>query len=279
VEKDIVVFVVSNGHGAKLAAEARASGGRVRCHAKIDTGMGRLGFPWEKAGDQVVRVAGTDGLQLEGVASHFAASDVEDRGFADIQAERFRKVVEGCRERGVELRFNHMSNSGAIQRDGTWDRDGVRPGIMLYGYGPRYPGRDERLIETRPFLQWKTRVGQVRRVPAGFTVSYGSTHVTQRETCLATINSGYSDGYSRSLSNKGVVLIGGRRCRVVGRVTMNFTIIDVGPDSNVAEGDEVTLLGAQGDESVWAEEIAGWRDTVPHEVLTNIQTTDRRVVG
>jgi alanine racemase len=147
--------------------------------------------------------------------------------------------------------------------------DGVRLGILTYGYGGRQAGAR---IRTRPFLQWKTRVVQIKHVPRGFPVSYLSTHVTTEPTTLATIDVGYSDGFSRLMSNKGEVLVGGRRAKVVGRVTMNFTVIDIGSQGGVREGDEVVLIGEQGGESIWADELAGWCQTISYEVLTGIRS-------
>jgi alanine racemase len=137
---------------------------------------------------------------------------------------------------------------------------------------------ETRKVDTRPFLHWKTRVVQVKRVPAGFRVSYDSTYVTGRETCIGTIDVGYSDGYSRLLSHRGIMLINGKRRRVAGRVTMNFIAVDLGPDGDVKPGDEVVLLGAQGRESIWADELAALSQTIAYEVLTSVRTDDRRVV-
>jgi alanine racemase len=145
----------------------------------------------------------------------------------------------------------------------------------MYGYGPKW--ELGRTVQTRPFLQWKTRLVQVKKVPSDFPVSYESTYVTSRETHIGTLDVGYSDGYSRLLSNKGWVIVNGERRPVAGRVTMNLTAVDLGPVTVAKEGDEVVLLGAQGNEAIWADEMAGWRGTISYEVLTNIRTDDRRV--
>lgn len=279
VEAGVVCVLVSEEHAASLA-RAKAPG-PLRCHAKIDTGMGRLGFPWENAAGPICSLAVNPAFALEGLCTHFASSDAPDRAFTDAQAERFASVVAACRDRGLPSLFLHASNSGGILRDAAWDMDGVRPGILLYGYaaGAREgtPDAEECRVRTRPFLQWKTRVLQVKRVPAGFPVSYDSTFVTDRETCIATIDAGYADGYSRRLSNRGAVVIGGRRRQIAGRVTMNLVTVDAGPEDNVRPGDEVVLIGEQDGSSVWADDLAGWCDTIPYEILTSIRT-DRRVV-
>ena len=128
-------------------------------------------------------------------------------------------------------------------------------------------------IQTKPFLQWKTRIVQIRHVPASFLVSYDSTYKTPHATHLGVIDVGYADGYSRKLSNAGFVVVGGKRCPVVGRVTMNLTMVDLGTDTQAVEGDEVVLIGSQGSASVWADEIALWCGTIPYEILTSIRTT------
>jgi alanine racemase len=242
--------------------------------------MGRLGFAWKDAADRIRRLAVDPALSLEGLCTHFASSDSPDRKFTDTQAKRFTTVAAACRKSGLPRLFLHASNSGGILRDGAWDMDGVRPGILLYGYargGGTDSGTDCR-VRTRPFLQWKTRVLQVKRVPAGFPVSYDSTFVTDRETCIATVDVGYADGYSRLLSNRGAVVIGGRRRPIAGRVTMNLVTVDAGPEGDVQAGDEVVLLGEQNGTSIWADELAGWCETIPYEILTSIRT-DRRVTS
>jgi alanine racemase len=242
----------------------------LRCHAKVDTGMGRLGFAWEEAAAALARLVREGGLRVEGLCTHFASGGRAGPGsFAEEQARRFRAVAEQCAARGLAIPFRHIANSAAFLARPDWDLDGVRLGIVAYGYGNR---QDRRAVRTRPFLQWKTRVVQVRRVPAGSPVGYSSTHVTPAATQLAVIDVGYSDGYARLLSNKGCVLVGGRRAPVVGRVTMNFTTVDVGPDATVRDGDEAVLIGTQGGASVWADELARQAQTIPYEILTGIRS-------
>ena len=260
-------------HADALAREARQAGVVLPCHVKIDTGMGRLGFDWQRAVDELRVAGGLGGLRIEGAYTHLAASDAADRAFADEQMRRFRLVVAGCRAAGIPIPFLHVSNSGAFQRDREWHLDAVRMGILLYGYPPIPAALPANI---RPFLQWKTRVIQIRDVPARYPVSYDSTFHTQAPTRLAVLNVGYADGYSRALSNRGMVLLGGRRCPGRGRLTMNLTMVDAGPDAPVKEGDEVVLIGCQGGEMIGADELAQWQGTIAYEVLTSIRTPDRR---
>lgn len=272
----VSTVIVSPAHAESLSRAAVSAGGVLSCHAKIDTGMGRVGFPWASAATDLASCAGKNGIRLTGICTHFASSDSPRRTFADIQSERFDRVLRQCEKAGIDFPFKHASNSGAILLEPRWDFNAVRAGILLYGYARTSSCPPTPRVRTQPFLQWKTRVLQVKEVPGGFPVSYDGTYMTPDKTILATIDVGYADGFSRALSNKGMVLIGGKRCPVAGRVTMNLTVVDVGPDASVREGDEVVLIGAQGSSSIWADEVAGWCNTIPYEILTNIRTTDRR---
>ncbi len=271
--KRITPLLLDEDQGRQLAAAARATGTTLNCHVKVDTGMGRLGFPWADAAAAMGRLLKEGGLSFQGICSHFAAVDKSPDAFAAEQMRRFQSVLDGCGARGIVPGFRHISNSAAFNLMPEWGLDGVRLGIMAYGYGGGQ--RRGARVKTQPFLQWKTRVVQVKKAPAGFPVSYMGTHVTAKPTRLATIDVGYSDGYNRLLSNRGFVLIGGRRAPVVGRVTMNFTVVDIGPDAAVSPGDEVVLLGRQGGEAIWADELAKWCRTISYEILTNIRSPHR----
>ena len=151
----------------------------------------------------------------------------------------------------------------------------VRPGILLFGV---YPSKEaERTIEVYPTLTWKSQVAYFKVHPAGEPVSYGSTWRPPRDSRVVTIPAGYGDGYFRALSNKGEVIIGGRRLPIVGRVCMDQFMVDIGPDGSAYNGDQVILMGSEGNDSVTAEDIAEWADTIPYEVLTNINTRVTRV--
>ncbi len=266
---DIEVVLVDEEHGAALASATRARPRALRCHAKIDTGMGRIGFAWDRAAESIARLAQSGGLTFSGIFSHFASSAAEDRRFADLQMERFLGAVEACRLKGVTIPFRHMSNSGAFLRNAAWDLDGVRIGIHLYGYGGAPPSARSR---TRPMLQWKSGLVQVKRVPAGSPIGYDSTHVTPAATTIGVVPVGYANGYSRHLSNKGRVIVNGRLCPVVGRVSMNYITVDLGPEGADRPRDEVVLMGQQGQASVWADQLAEWCGTIPHEILTGIRS-------
>ncbi|MFA7256771.1 MAG: alanine racemase [Kiritimatiellales bacterium] len=269
IEKRIIPVVTSLEHGLGLAKAARSRGKALPVHLKVDTGMGRLGVQWDEVAATIKALNGAEGLEWAGVCSHFARVDPDQPDHALAQAEKFREVLKQL----PATVFKHLSSSRAALYFPGWDLDGIRQGIVLYGYGANDPkGR----FQANPVLQWKARVVQVKKVPADFAVGYYSTYRTEYPTQLATLAVGYADGYNRALSNRGDVLIGGRRCAVVGRVSMNWITVDVGPDSNVNMGDEAVLIGEQGDEAIWADELSKICRTIPYEILTSIHASLER---
>ena len=273
LERRIIPIAVSAEHGRALGAEARRGGARLPVHLKIDTGMGRMGILWPQAAAEGGALLEEPGLDVQGLCTHFARVEPGEQDPARVQAERFFTVAGALEARAGRRLFRHVSSSRAMLCHPEWDLDGVRPGIIAYGYGA---SDESGRVRTRPVLQWKTRVMQARRVPAQFAVGYYGTYVTPAPTTLAVIGLGYADGYLRTLSNKSHVLIGGRRCRVVGRVSMNWITVDVGPYGRVAQSDEVVLIGRQGNQEIWADELATLCRTIPYEILTGINATIER---
>jgi alanine racemase len=243
----------------------------ARVHMKVDTGMGRLGAMGRESGRLARELQGLPGIRWEGTYTHFASSE-DDAAFTRMQLERFSAGLVALREQGAAVGLVHASNSGGLlhEPDGWFDM--VRPGLLIYGILP--PG-GRRLAKSwkacfRPALSLKARVTLVRWVSRGATVSYGHTYTASRRMRLGVVSAGYGDGYPRAAGNGGTVLIGGRRCPVVGRITMDQTVVDVSAVRAVASGDEVVLLGSQGREEIRAEELAGWCGTIPWEILTGI---------
>ncbi len=269
--------VVDLEHGRALAAEARRRRRTLSVHLKVDTGMGRLGFHWAEAAESLRALQQEPGLRWTGVCTHFARVEAGPGDPASVQYERFMGVVRAAESMYGERLMRHASSSRAMLLHPEWDLDAVRPGLAAYGYGASDPaGR----VITRPILEWKSRVAQVRRVPAGQPIGYYGTYVTPAPTHVAIVATGYADGYLRALSNRGHVLINGRRCRVVGRVSMNWVAADVGPYGTVRPGDEVVLIGRQGNQEIWADELATLCRTIPYEILTCIRATiPRHYVG
>ncbi len=243
-------------------------------HVKVDTGMTRLGVPSPAARSFLQSLTSMKGIRVEGMFSHLATSDQPENPFTEQQIGLFSKILNMARDLGICPEIVHIANSGALLDKKGFSLGMVRPGILLYG-SPPSPGRAPD-IPLKPAMCFKSRVIQVQSVPAGTPISYGCTYRTPARCTIAAIPVGYDDGYSRMLSNKGEVLIRGKRVPVVGRVTMNLTMLNVSSVEGVAVGDEVVLLGSQGRERITAEEIAEKIGTISYEVLCNFGKSNRR---
>ncbi len=243
-----------------------ADGAAVGVHVKVDTGMHRVGvYPPEAASGFVDRVIGS-GLSLEGLWTHLARAE-EDRATTEAQLALFRTVVQEVRAAGHAPRFVHAANTGGTIRHPESRFDLVRAGIGIYGIAPA-PGVGAEL-GLRPAMTWRSSVTMVKRLPAGSRTSYGHRYGLDRDAWVATVPLGYADGYPRLLSSRADVLIGGRRCRVAGSVTMDQLIVDCG-DLEVEPGAEVVVLGTQGSETVTAEELAIRAETIGYEIVAGI---------
>ncbi|MDT8395765.1 MAG: alanine racemase [bacterium] len=251
-----------------LSSAAVAKGVTVPVHVKVDTGMTRLGFDWLTAHEEIERVASLPGLDLKCVFTHFANADFADREFTGIQIRRFEELrakLAGTKP-GICC---HLANSAAILTGQVPDGSGVRPGLMLYGSPP---GDNIPLGGINPILTWKCRIVQVRDVPTGVGISYGHDFFTTRESRIATAAVGYADGFMRVLTNKAQVLVRGKRAPVVGRVTMDMIMVDITDIPEAVTGDEVVLIGRQGDETITAEEMAAWAGTISYEIYCGLST-------
>jgi alanine racemase len=248
---------------------------KLNFHLEIDTGMGRVGALPDAALPIIQKIAMTPEINMSGMYTHFAVADT-DPVFTRKQLDAFLKVVKYAKT-SFGLKFvTHAANSAALFRDKKTHLDMVRPGISLYGLSPFRNA--ERFMTLKPVLSWKTKIIFMKRVPAGFCVSYGRTYVTNRASVIATIPVGYADGYNRLLSNKGDVLVRGKRCPIAGRVTMDMTMIDVTGVKGVSLGDEAVLIGAQGKEQIKADELAKIQDTINYEVTCAISPRVPRIV-
>jgi alanine racemase len=235
---------------------------------KVETGMGRLGLSPEELLTLLDSPLLHNTLHVEGLMTHLADADGTDSAFTERQLVAFHAMLEQIRKRGFPLPLVHAANSAAIVRFPDAHFSLVRPGIMLYGYHTlphTIPDPD-----LRPVLSLRTTIAQLRTIPLGGTVSYNRTFVAKRPTRIAVLPIGYADGYSRRLSHRGSVLIQGRRVPIVGLVCMDMIMVDVTDLPPVQVGETVTLIGQQGEESIWADEVAGWIDTIPYEVLCGI---------
>jgi alanine racemase len=245
---------------------AAAAGRTVGVHVKVDTGMRRVGRPAHGL-DAFVRRVVDAGLEFEALWSHFAVSEVPDHPSVRQQLDAFVAASDALASAGLTPGMRHMANTGAAIGVPEAHFDLVRVGIGTYGLlpGPELAGR----ADLRPAMRWCAAVTMVKRVGAGEPLSYGHTWAPERETGVATVGVGYADGYARALSNAGEVLIGGRRHHVVGNVTMDQILVDVG-EAPVAPGDEVVLIGRQGDEEITADELARRLGTINYEVVCGV---------
>jgi alanine racemase len=251
-----------------LSAWATASGLKIPVHIKIDSGMSRYGLlPAEVVGF-LHSIASLPGIYLEGLFTHFATADWADQSFTRQQLSVFNDVRIATRQAGFEFPLVHAANSAAMLKLPEAHLDAVRPGIAMYGLAPSNEWAPP--FEIRPALALKSLVSRVRLLPAGAGVSYGRTYITSQPTVAALVPVGYGDGFHRILSNKGSVLIRGRRAPILGRVCMDQFVVDVSGIPEVQQDDEVVLVGQQGQARIRAEEVALLAGTLNYEVTTSL---------
>ena len=249
---------------------------KATVHLKIDTGMERIGVHYYSAHTLQEAALNCKHVDVEGIYSHFANSDATDLSHARLQLARFNEVLSFYEKNSIPTpRLRHMANSGAILQLPAAHFDMVRPGIMLYGV---YPSDEvERTVAVTPALSWSSKVVYFKVTKPEHPVSYGSTWQSDVNTRVATVPVGYGDGYFRSMSNKAEVIIRGVKLPQVGRICMDQMVVNLGADGTGYNGDEVVLIGQQGEERITAEDLARWAGTIPYEILTNINTRVPRV--
>ncbi|ANU53990.1 alanine racemase [Acutalibacter muris] len=286
-EGDVSQCVYSAEYAEKLSLCAKVAGVKVKIHAKIDTGMSRLGFYFqdifrdEGAIDEVIKACSLPGLIPEGVFSHFAVSDEGKAGdaFTMRQFGCFKEMSEALVRAGVggdKPPLRHCANSAAVFDYPLSHLDMVRAGVVLYGLYPS--GQLRARPDLRPVLSLRSVVSHVKTLLPGATVSYGRRFTAQQETRVATVPVGYADGYPRALGPGGaVVLIRGQRCPVLGRICMDQLMADVSGVEGAAMGDRVTLIGRDGTEEITAGEVAGWEGTINYEVVCALSKRVPRV--
>lgn len=273
VEKGITLTVC----GEELLSAIRQEtlrGGILKVHVKVDTGMGRIGVWHEDALGFVRKLSSEKGVTLEGIYTHFSSAGRDDF-FTAYQIEAFEKLLHELEKNWIKIPLRHAANSIATVDFRKAHLNLVRPGLIIYGMYPKHTF--PRIVKLKPALELKTRVVFVKDTPPGRSISYGRTFITQRHTRIATLPIGYADGYGRKLSNKAEVLIRGHRARVVGKVTMDQTMIDVGDIKGVTVGDEVVLIGKQGKEEIRAENLARMAESIAYEVVCGISNRVPRV--
>ena len=282
IDRAIVVLngVYGDAHEAVIAAgltpvlynlrEAHAfehvgQGRPIDVHLKIDTGMGRLGVPFSDLEVWLTDLRACPSVRIVGLMTHLATAD-DDRDFVAEQLKRFDAAHSIVKRYGHVVSVRHAANTAAMFRHPESHYDWVRPGLALFGYG----GAAELDPVLKPAMRWRTEVIAVKTINKGHSVGYGRTFIADKPMTIAVLPLGYADGLLRSLSNRGHVLVRGQRCPIVGRVSMDLTTVDVSGVTGVALGDEVMILGEQGEAKQTALDLARDADTIPYEILTNV---------
>ncbi len=275
---DVELSLVSAAKARAASAAAAAVGRSIKVHLKIDTGMARLGAPWDGLEPLAEELSGLKagqgrpGLEIVGAFSHLATADC-DLDVARGQAERFRSALRTLKKRGIEPAIAHLENSAGLVSLPDARFDMVRPGILVYGYEPS----PWRRVGVEPVMRLLSRLSFVKSLRAGEAVSYGHTWRAASDTRIGTLPLGYGDGYSRALSNRASVLVGHERRPVAGRVCMDQTMVDLGPESTVEEGDEALLFGRRGGDYLPGEELCQLLGTIPYELTCMVSCRVPRV--
>ena len=275
---NIIQGVVSTEYANALVKNSKEP---IRCHIKIDTGMGRIGLKHDtpaQCADEIAEMIKIDGLSVEGIYTHFAVADSDDPddvAYTDKQQSFILDTYDILSERGICLKHVHFMNSAAACYRNSPRSTLSRAGIILYGLHPDISLDIPQGLE--PIMELKAVISHVKTVNPGDCISYGRTFVADREMRIATVTIGYADGYSRLLSSKGEILVHGKRCRIVGRVCMDQLMIDVSCVPDAASGDIVTLIGREGDDCITADELASVYGTIGYEVVCGISKRVPRI--
>lgn len=274
IEHKLMMAASSIDKMRQIDEAAAAKKKKARVHLKIDTGMERIGVHWYSAEKLLEASLTFANVEVAGIYSHFACSDAENLSSAKEQLSRFLEVLEFYPKRGLKPPQRHIANSGGILQLPESHLDLVRPGIMLYGV---YPSREtKQTVAVKAAMSWKSQVVYFKVVQPGNPVSYGSTWQSDHPVRVVTVPVGYGDGYFRALSNRGSVLIRGQRHPIIGRVCMDQFMVNL-EWGTAYNGDIVTIIGNDSNETITAQEVADWAGTIPYEVLTNINTRVPRV--
>ncbi len=277
INYDIEQTVYDLDYAKELSKIALSLNKKAKIHIAIDTGMGRIGFlPGDDTVKIINEVCNLEGLEVIGIYSHFSTSDEKDKSYANEQLFKFKKVIADLKALGIEIPLKHISNSGAIIDMPETYLNGVRPGIILYGYYPSKEVSNDNL-SVKPALTLKAKVAHVKELHKDMYISYGKTFKTNKKTIVATLPIGYGDGYPRALSENAKVIVNGKFASILGRICMDQCMIDVTDIENVKTGDEVIILGEEGDLKFNADDMAEALGTINYEILCRIKSRIPRV--
>ncbi len=277
VKEELRPAVFSLIRAEQLSEEAVRQNKICKIHIKLDTGMSRIGFQvTEQSADEIAQIAKLPNIMIEGIFTHFSKADETDKTFTKKQADAYDQMIEWLEERQVSIPVHHVSNSAGIVDLPEYNKDIVRAGIILYGLWPSDEVKKEN-IDLQPLLSLKSHVVHVKELEPGRIISYGGTFEVEKPMRIATVPVGYADGYPRSLSNKGYVLIHGKRAAICGRVCMDQMMVDVTDIADVCPGDEVTVIGRDGAECITLEELGDLSGRFNYEFACDLNKRIPRV--
>jgi len=275
VENDLTLTVFDKDTVKRISQAGMLFKKPVKVHIKLETGMNRYGLRPEEIIDFLKYLKRTPKIELEGIYSHFAAAQSRDKSYTFKQLGIFQKTIEDLQKAGYKIRYRHIANSAATLSMPSSHFDMVRLGICLYGL---FPSQElGSFFELKPALEFKSKIVSLKKIPGGEKISYDGTYTTTKPTLVAVVPVGYADGYDRKLSNYGKVLVKGKRASVIGKICMRAMMIDVSAIEGVEIGDEVVLIGKQGNEQVTAGELAGLIGTINYEVVSRLSSDLPRV--
>ena len=261
----------------ELNERAKAAGQVVNFHLKVDTGMGRLGVQMNELKEFAQALQRFDFIRLDGVMTHFADADSAESDYTEQQIHRFDEAVLLLRKLGFKPTWFHLANSAGLHAYPQAHGNLARAGAAMYGLVRDVLSPRQEALPLKPVMSLHSRIVLLKTIPAGISLGYGSTFTAQRESKIATLPVGYADGYRRALSNKGHVIVRGQYAQVVGRVSMDLTLLDVTDVADVQLGDEITLLGEQQGLQICAEDLAEQVGTISYEIVTGISARVPRV--
>ena len=277
IKKDIVLMIYDLDRIKLLNNIAQKINKTVKVHIKVETGMARVGVQYTEALDFINKVSEFGNVEIEGLASHFATTEESNQYFARFQLNNFKSLLKEINKLDIDIPIKHMAASAAITLSKENHFDAVRLGIAMYGLWPSK--ENKKVIEKKypqfklkPVLSWKTKLFQIKELKADVPVGYGCTYRTTKKTIMGLIPVGYAEGLDRKFSNKGYVLVKGRKCPIIGTICMNVTMIDISRIKGVKVGDEVVLIGESGDQEIKADDLALEINTINYELVTRLNS-------
>ncbi len=274
LENNLIPTIASLAGARALSRLAAKHKQKIKFHLKIDTGMGRIGIRPPTAVATIKKIKALPFMEMEGLYTHLSSAE-SDEAYSREQIRIFLAIIKEMERERIKIKYKHVSGSAAILKYREYPFNMARPGLMVYGIAP-FKGAGKK-ITLRPALSLKTRIVYLKRMPRGNSISYGRTYITKRNSFIGTLPVGYADGYKWNLSNKAMVLVQGKRVPVIGRVCMDMCMIDLTGLKGIDVGEEVTLIGQQGQEDISVNEVAQWAKTISYEIVCGISQRVPRI--